>query len=117
VKLKCEEAKLAAGSEEMALEKLLRLLLMEQSPERRAEFAGKLRLLDCAAMPLQGPIQAACLNVGTPSRDAGTAEDGAMPEPLERSVGEAIHGRLKALGYKGQVIQWEYGTFAAVFPA
>jgi YesN/AraC family two-component response regulator len=117
VKQKCDQAKLTERSEEMAKEKLLRLLLIEEAPDRRAELAKKLLQLDAIATPFRGPFKAAYLAIGRPSRDAGLAADAGMLDPLERSIGEAVHGRLRALGYIGELIDWEYGTFAGVFPA
>jgi YesN/AraC family two-component response regulator len=117
VKLKCEEAKLTERSEEMAKEKLLRLLLIEEAPDRRTELVKKLLQLDATATPFRGPYKAAYLAIGRPSRDAVSAADAGMPDPFERSIGEAVHSRLRALGYIGELIDWEYGTFAGVFPA
>jgi YesN/AraC family two-component response regulator len=116
VKQKCEDANLAARSDEMAIEKLLRLLLIEEAPERRAVLAKKLMQLDGIVMPHYGHYKAAYLTIGRLSRAAGSAVNMNIPEPFERSIREAIHGRLKALGYVGELIDWEYGTFAALFP-
>jgi YesN/AraC family two-component response regulator len=94
VKQKCEDANLAARSDEMAIEKLLRLLLIEEAPERRAVLAKKLMQLDGIVMPHYGHYKAAYLTIGRLSRAAGSAVNKNIPEPFERSIGEAIHGRL-----------------------
>jgi YesN/AraC family two-component response regulator len=117
VKQKCEEAKLTERSEEMAKEKLLRLLLIEEASDRRADMANKLLQINTIVTPFRSPYKAVYLVIERPSRDAGPAADAYMPVPLERSIGEAIHGRLWALGFIGELIDWEYGTFAGVFPA
>jgi YesN/AraC family two-component response regulator len=117
VKQKCEEAKLTERSEEMAKEKLLRLLLIEEAPDRRADLAKKLLQLNAIDSPLRSPYKAAYLAIDRPSLDDGPAADAGMPEPIERSIGEAVRSRLRALGYIGEMIDWEYGTFAGVFPA
>ena len=120
VKAKCEEAKLAERSQEMAREKLLRRLLIEEAAERRAELAAKLKRLDGADRPLslRGPYRAAFLSVCQPDRrEDDPAEQSDMPAPLERSIAEAVQGRLRALGCNGELIDWEYGAFAALYPA
>ncbi|WP_274652011.1 response regulator [Paenibacillus humicola] len=114
VKAKCEEAKLAERSQEVVREKLLRRLLIEESAARRTELAAKLKLLAGAGLPARGPYRAAFLSVSRSTRDS--VRDAAMPAPLERSIADAVHGRLRALGYGGMLIDWESGTFAGLYP-
>lgn len=114
VKAKVEEAKLAEGSREVVGEKLLRRLLIEESEEKRTELAASLRTVAGFALP-RGSFRAAYALVSRSRRD-GSRSDG-MPAPLERSIADAVHARLRALGYGGRLIDWESGSFAALYPA
>ncbi|MBB3111667.1 two-component system response regulator YesN [Paenibacillus phyllosphaerae] len=116
VKVKCEEAKLIAQSEEMAKDKQLRLLLTENSPEHRNHLAAGLHQLDRGAFPLQGPYRAAYLTVSY-CGNAGAAGEASEPvsEPIQSSVRDALARSLRALGYNGRCLDWEHGTFTALF--
>jgi YesN/AraC family two-component response regulator len=115
VKVKCEEAKLAEESQEVVREKLLRRLLIEESAERRTELAASLKTIAGANLPPRGPFRAAYLLVSRSSRDG--SRNAGIPAPLERSIADAVHSRLRALGYNGRLMDWESGAFAALYPA
>ncbi|NBD22353.1 response regulator [Paenibacillus glycinis] len=117
VKQKCDEARLAEQTHAMAAEKLLRTLFIEPRREARSGAAAKLLRMEGMADLLRGPLAAACLTIGWTNGDVGSASVQSPPKQLEESLGEAVRARLKALGFAGALIDWEYGSFAALFPS
>ncbi|TYP79185.1 response regulator [Paenibacillus methanolicus] len=116
VKAKCEEAKMNAQSEEMAKDKLLRLLMTEDSPEQRSILAARLHQLDRAGLPQFAAYRAAYLAIGHVD-DVGESLESGKPvlDPLQNSVREALFRSLRALGFQGRCLDWEAGSFAAFF--
>lgn len=113
VKAKCEEAKMTAQSEEMAKDKLLRRLLTEDSPEHRSQLAERLHQLERTGLPLFSDYKAAFLSVSN-GMDAGETS-GPVSEPIQSSVRESLYRCLRALGFTGRCIEWESGSFAALY--
>ncbi|MFC4101507.1 response regulator [Paenibacillus xanthanilyticus] len=116
VKVKCEEAKLNAQSEEMAKDKLLRQLMTEESPEQRSLLAARLHQLDRAGLPQFSSYRAAFLTIDHDD-DIREATEAGRPvlDPLRDSVREALFRNLRALGFQGRCLDWEAGSHAAFF--
>lgn len=116
VKIKCDEAKLTARTEEMAREKLLRSLLLEEVPDMRALLARRYFNLE-RGFELRGNYRIAFIRADRPETEVGICVGTSIAESLERSVNEAIRSRIHALGFIGELMDWEYGMLAALYPS